>query len=71
MEAEDRIGRTPLIFAASKGHVEVVRMLLESGAMKEAVDKFGSTPLISAAEEGRHEVVRMLLENGARIEAPN
>lgn len=38
-------GWTPLHFAAWNGHLEVVRVLLDFGAMKMVVTKDGATPL--------------------------
>ena len=54
-------GATPLFVAALKGHLEVVRLLVESGANKDqgTTDK-GATPLYIAAEKGHLEVVRFL-----------
>lgn len=69
METAGIQSKRPLHLAADHGHVAIVRMLLENGAMKEVVDADGDTPLISAAWKGHHEVVRMLLDNGAMIEA--
>ena len=57
------------VLAASLGHLEVVRLLLEAGADKHAVDTEGDTALSAAAQEGHLEVVRMLLEAGADKEA--
>ena len=43
--------------------LEVVRLLLEAGADKDAATTtYGATALMSAAEEGHLEVVRLLLE---------
>ena len=39
MRAQD--GQTPLHKAADRGHADVVRLLLEAGANKDAVDKVG------------------------------
>lgn len=38
-------GRTPLWWAADKGHVEVVKLLLGNGADKYLEDNDGRTPL--------------------------
>jgi len=41
--------RTPLHFAASHGHLDAIRWLLEHNAEVNAVDEFGHTPLVRAA----------------------
>ena len=52
--------------AATGGHLEVVRTLLEVGADKDkATTDTGATPLFTAAVIGHLEVVRTLLEAGA------
>ena len=62
-------GATPLYTAALKGHLEVVRFLVESGANKDqgTTDK-GATPLFVAAEKGHLAVVRLLVESGANTD---
>ena len=50
--------------AASKGHLEVVMLLLENGAIY-GLDKDEMTSLSGAATKGHVEVVGLLLENGA------
>ncbi|KAJ1479797.1 ankyrin repeat-containing domain protein, partial [Baffinella frigidus] len=57
---------TPLLFAASKSFVEVVRVLLEHGADVSARDS-GSTPLHWAAIQGLDEMTRLLLAYGADV----
>ena len=63
------IVETPLHHASSKGHPEVVRILLEKGADIEATNLNGDTPLHIASEEGHIDVVKILLEAGADKEA--
>ncbi|MFH0824680.1 MAG: ankyrin repeat domain-containing protein, partial [Pseudomonadota bacterium] len=67
--AKENEGLTPLILAASGGHLETVRCLLDRGVDVNATDKFGSTALIRASAKGHIEVVRLLLDRGARVNA--
>jgi len=71
VDAAVELGVTSLWIAAQKGHLEVVKLLLERGALIEAKNSKNITPLLVAAEEGRFEVVKLLLEKGALIEAKN
>ncbi|OBT84941.1 hypothetical protein VE02_06622 [Pseudogymnoascus sp. 03VT05] len=66
---KDSYGRTPLSWAAMKGHEGVVKLLLEQGAKVDAKDKYGQTPLSWAAEDGHEAVVKLLLEQGAKVDA--
>lgn len=65
-ETADPDGWTSLHLAASKGHLEIAKILIEKGAEKEAIDANGRTPLNVAASSGCFEIVKMLLENGAK-----
>ena len=68
MNARDRDGLTPLIWAAIQGHEEVVRVLLEQGANLEARNNNGDTALMWASVMGHKEVVELLLDHGANAE---
>ncbi|CAE7614757.1 kidins220b [Symbiodinium sp. CCMP2592] len=59
---------TPLMHASGNGHVDVVRLLLEAGAQKDALDCDGTTALIWAAHDGRDAVVQVLLESGVQTD---
>ena len=58
-------GDIPLHMAASLGHYNVVRLLMEKGADVTAKTLAGLTPLHVAAKHGRTAVVQQLLEKGA------
>ena len=64
-------GAAPLYLAATKGHVEMVGLLLKKGADLAVSNNSGWTPLHSAANEGHVEVVELLLEKGADLAVPN
>ena len=55
-------GGTPLHEAASKGHLDVVRVLSEFKADVNALNNDGGTPLHEAASKGHLDVVRVLSE---------
>ncbi|MEW6544328.1 MAG: ankyrin repeat domain-containing protein [Nitrospirota bacterium] len=62
----------PLERAASRGHLEVVRMLLDHGAQVNNVDSpFHFTALTLAASAGNTEVVKLLLDRGADVAIPD
>jgi len=62
-----RIGYTPLYIAAQKGHLDVVKTLIEHGARVDAATTDGATPLYIACQNGQIEVVKYLIEKGANV----
>uniref|UniRef100_A0A671YRW0 Kinase D interacting substrate 220 n=1 Tax=Sparus aurata TaxID=8175 RepID=A0A671YRW0_SPAAU len=58
----------PIIWAAGRGHAEIVHLLLQHGAKVNCSDKYGTTPLIWAARKGHYESVMHLLANGADVD---
>ncbi len=62
-------GTTLLITAASKGLVDVCKILIDNGADVNAKDDCGYTPLHEAAYRGHLKVYELLLDNGANINA--
>ncbi len=62
---------TALIFAAEKGHIEIVRLLLEHNADKNHPNTNGSTAINYAAGNGHLEIVKLLLKHDARTNHPN
>jgi hypothetical protein len=67
VDYRDALDRTPLHLAASNGSVEMVRLLLDSGADPSAFDFADTTPCGHAGKKGHREVVRLLLDLGAVV----
>jgi ankyrin repeat protein len=61
----NQAGGTALIYAASAGHLAVVRYLLGAGAAVNAQTKDGHSALTKAAQHGHTECVMELLRDGA------
>ena len=56
-------------WAARKGHVDILQLLLNHGASVNAVDSFGYTPLHAAARQGHVDILQLLLNHGASVNA--
>ena len=61
----NKTGWTPLHYAASNGHVDVIKLLLENYAYIDAESPNGTTPLMMASMYGSPEAVKLLVEEGA------
>lgn len=63
----DELGKTPLPYAAACGHVDVLQLLLASGADVNAHDErvIGNTPLREVADTCSFEVAKILIDAGA------
>ena len=59
---------TPLHYAASRGHKEIVEALLDHGAAVDVQDDDSFTPLLAASKLGHSEVVEVLLTWGAAVD---
>ena len=64
-------GCTALWIAASNGHFNVVRLLIEQNSEVDGRTSSNSTPLRSAAFDGRLDIVSYLVEGGADVNARN
>ena len=64
MNAPDEFGSTPLHYACIRAHVDVVKLLLESGAQPSLYhknDHRGDIPIDRAINDGRFDTVKLLL----------
>ena len=57
-----------LLYASSRGHADVVRIMLENGADVELGDDRKRRPLWEAAFYGHQDVMDLLLDNGADVD---
>jgi ankyrin repeat protein len=72
VNAKSKVGRTPLIIAASyANNLDAVRALLAAGADVNAKDDSGTTPLVAAAVTRDLGLLQALLEAGADLHAGN
>jgi len=72
LAADDRArtdGMSPLAYASVRGHLKVMRLLLDRQVNPNLPDSGGNTPLIHAALRGRTDAVRLLLARGAKVNA--
>jgi hypothetical protein len=65
VNASDRRGMTPLMWASAGGNLEAVQQLLERGATVDRRGLDGATALVLASANGFAEIVRTLLGRGA------
>lgn len=61
----DTDGRTPLAYACDRGHLDVVKVLVQAGARVNGVDNPGRRPIMHAIWKGFDDVVEYLLRMGA------
>lgn len=67
-ERDLTLGRTALMWAAQRGHVDAVRLLLASGASVCDIDAEGRSALMLSAEAGCDESARLLLDSRAAVD---
>lgn len=70
VNACDDKGRTPLILAASRGHAEICRLLLEAGADPAHVDVEGNDALMAAMDKGHQAVAEIIRSASTSPAAP-
>ncbi|WP_410529870.1 ankyrin repeat domain-containing protein [Wolbachia endosymbiont (group A) of Conops quadrifasciatus] len=64
VDETDKEGRTPLYYAAWKGHSEAVKFLADKRANIHAENTYGTKPIHVATMEGHQRVIEFLLSNG-------
>ena len=64
-------GVSPLWFTAVAGHLDIVKMLVKSGANVNFKTSTNSTPLRAACFYGHYEIVKYLVENNADMDVDN
>jgi uncharacterized protein len=67
----NKTGWAPLHYAATKGHISIMKLLLENHAYIDAESPNKSTPLMMAAMYGTFEAVKLLADEGADIGLKN
>jgi hypothetical protein len=68
---QDKLGYTMLHYAASHGHIDLIKFLVEKGGEINALDLTNWTPLHLAAIADNYKTCKLLLELGANFECPN
>tara|TARA_R110001592_G_scaffold18816_14_gene77850 strand:+ start:53790 stop:54098 length:309 start_codon:yes stop_codon:yes gene_type:complete len=58
-------GSAPLHAAAYNGHIDIINMLISSGANVNSTNRIGQTALHISAQYGYIDIVRSLLDAGA------
>eukprot|EP01130_Rhizamoeba_saxonica_P003620 TRINITY_DN1511_c0_g1_i1.p1 TRINITY_DN1511_c0_g1~~TRINITY_DN1511_c0_g1_i1.p1 ORF type:complete len:472 (-),score=83.20 TRINITY_DN1511_c0_g1_i1:34-1449(-) len=61
IDSSDYNGRGAIHLAASKGHIDIVELLLRNGADPHLKDRYGNTPIYEAKMNGFEEIVDMLV----------
>ena len=70
VNATDEKGRSPLILAASRGHLDICQLLLEEGADPAIKDHEGNDALSVAVSRGQNEIAALLAVAHGLAEEP-
>lgn len=72
MAAQDQFGETALHYAAEKGHLDIVKVLVQAGTSLFKLDKSRRTPLDCAKQKNHEKIIEFLeaqLEHQKRTKA--
>ncbi len=58
--------QTAIMYAATKGHIDIVKALIDRGVDINVKDKDNDTALIIAKKNGYNDIVQFLIESGAK-----
>ena len=67
----DKNGRTALIYASKKGHIEIAKLLIENRAKLDITDNKGCSALFYAVYYDYEAIVKSLLDYDAGLDKPN
>lgn len=67
VNGKDEDGNTPLHIAALRGHLDVVKMLVENDARIDSRDHDGQTPLFKTMKYAEYRIAEYLIECGANV----
>jgi|GEM_PF-2000738 len=71
IDSVDKLGRTPLMFAAMSGNLSIVEMLHKAGGNINAKASDGNTCLMAAAKHNHLPIVKYLISHNADLNARN
>jgi ankyrin repeat protein len=69
--AVNKLGWSPIHYAATNGHLEIVQFLMANGAQINALSPSETTPLMMSIGSGNELLIKYLLDNGADLRMRN
>jgi ankyrin repeat protein len=69
--AVNKLGWSPIHYAATNGHLEIAQFLMTNGAQVNALSPSETTPLMMSIGSGNDQLLKYLLENGADLRMRN
>lgn len=68
---QDEYGKSIVHEACINGNIDIIKLLIESGAKLDITDKRGFRPIHYACQHGRTEITSLLIRNGANCIEPS